>query len=166
MNDEIELTISMLPRMSELFLAMSPDIVDISKIKHYESKFNGLDHLKDQDFETLGLETIRARDLAMDYSYIAKRFADYAHVQYDKKAADLYFTDAAKGLEEKGVKDSHSAREKYIDGAADFVTYKNLRDSWKAFVEWLNQKSDSFLQKHMWVKKQIDVRVSERGGKA
>ncbi len=159
----LELTVSMLPKLNELFFVMSPDFVDITRMLHYESKFNEIQHLKDQDFEMLGLETIRAMDLAADYAYIAKRFAKFAHVQYDKQSADLYFKEAGDALEVAGMKDSHSSREKWIDQNADFVKSKNLRDGWQAFVEWLDHKRDSFLQKHMWIKKQIDMRTAERG---
>lgn len=160
-KDSLELSFKMLSKIGELFNSFNPEFVDLSKLIAYEEKFNRAETVRGEDLEILGMETLRAMDLATDYHYIATRFAKFSHLQYDRKSAHIYFMDAPKFLAASSVKDSHSAREKYADQHVDFLEYKNTRDSWQALCDWLDRKREIFREKHMWIKKTIDQIINK-----
>ena len=158
-EDSLELSFLMLPKIGQLYDSLTPEYVNLSKLRHYEELFGKPESLRGEDLEALGMQTLRAMDLAVDYLYVANRFAKYAHLQYDRKAAHVYFVGAPEYLSKAGVKDSHSARDKYCDQEPSFLECKNLRDSWEALTEWLQNKYQIFNWKHQWVKAQINMIV-------
>lgn len=160
--DTLELTVKMLPKIEDLLVAFTPDYVDFSKIKKYEDDFNEYQSLKFDDIEKLGMDTIRAYDIATDYQYIASRFAKAAHVLLDKTAATIYLSEAPSILDKLKMKDGADARNKVVDQCDEYIKYKNIRDAWNMLVEWLDNKRQSFLNKHNWVKRETLKLVSER----
>ncbi len=160
MPDKIKLDLELLSQVQSKFQELTPDVVDLSEIKEYEGQFNRLERIDCIDFEKLSMNTLRAMDLAADYSYVSKRFADYSHVQVDRVAAFLYFTEAPKYLQANGVKDSDAAKTKYVDQHETYTKVKDIRNSWLALYDWLLAKKEIFQQKHFLVKKRLDQEIT------
>lgn len=161
--DKIELSFDMLAKASELIKIFDAESVDVSKIVNYENNFNKLERLEAEDLEKLGIETITAMDYVTNAKYIAEKLYKECHIEYDRVAASLYFDKSVDFLKQKDVKDTDAARKKFVDQHEEYLTIKGKRDSWAVLVSWLESKNSSFLNKHLWVKKEIDRRIARRG---
>ena len=162
--EKIELSFDMLAKASELIKVLTAEQIDISRILNYEHNFNRLERLEAEDLEKLGIETIAAMDLVANAKYIAEKLHKECHIEYDRVSATRYFDGALEFLKKKGdVKDSDAARKRFVDQDPEYLVIKSKRDSWLALTLWLDNKYNSFLNKHLWVKKEIDRRIARRG---
>lgn len=158
-----ELRSEMLANIGTFFVSMSPESVDISRLKFYEEKFNKFESIPFTEFHNLALESIRAIDLAIDYYYVASRFAKYADLQFDRVSAILFLTKAEAWLSANKIKDSVEARKRFVEQDPEYTNIKMLKDSWDALAQWVFQKKDAFLQKHMWIKKCMEQQLGNSG---
>lgn len=157
----IELNIDLLKRMKDVYHVLSPDHIDLSRIKIYDDKFK--EKITVQDYETFGEETYRAFTLLSDYKRIAYNFAEFIKAKRDEKKSKLFFTEALQYLEANKTKDSATARDCFIDGHPEYVHLVNLRTAWEALYNWLSDKKQDFYEKHLWVKKKMDE-LRNQGG--
>lgn len=155
--ESIELNSELIANMEEYFGAVTPEHVDLSKIKYYENEFNKYETIAAEDIELLGVQTLKAMDLVADYSYVADRFAKHAHVLLDKTAATIYYTTAPAFITKSNSKDGDGARNKFIDQEPGYTNAKDLRDGWLALKDFLDNKYNIFKEKHYWIKKRIQV---------
>ena len=125
-SNEGVLSHKMLPDLANLIFKIKPENVSIKAIQDYDAQFNNFDHITAQDFDTLGMKTIHAMDIAIDWFYVASRFAKYAHTQYDKKSANLYIDIVPAKMASQGVKDTDAGRNRFLDQEEDFVSYKEI----------------------------------------
>lgn len=151
-----ELRSEMLANIGTFFVSISPEAIDLSRLKFYENKFNKFESIPSSEFHNLALETIRAMDLSVDYYYVASRFAKYADLQCDRVYSITFLTKAEMWLTSNKIKDSVEARKKFVEQDPEYTHVKMLKDSWEALAQWIFQKKDIFLQKHMWIKKCMD----------
>lgn len=162
MAKQVELNIADLSDIETYYKNVSPDLVDLSKLKGYEKMFLEIDEIPKSDVEKLAMHSLRAMDIAASYYYVAKRLKDYAHMQYDKLGADVYFNKIPELLKKNDVKDTDAARKRFLDADSTYLEAKDKENAWEALSVYLLQKREDFLQKHMWVKKKIDIFMADK----
>lgn len=157
--ESIELSSELIANLDEYIGVVTPEHVDLSKVKYYEEEFNKNETIQAEDVELLGVQTLKAMDLVADYAYVADRFAKHAHVLLDKAAATIYYTTAPAFITKSNSKDGDGARNKFIDQEPAYTNAKDLRDGWMALKDYLDNKYNIFKEKHYWVKKRIQAMV-------
>lgn len=155
----LELNQTLLANLEKCFDTFSPDYADLSKIRYYDNIFDQPETSQGEDLEKLGQDAIRAMSLATDYYYVATRFAKYASALLDKSEAQAYFIDAPRYLASQGNKDTDAARKMAVAQLDAVLKVRTLKDAWLALADWLNNRFNIYLQKHHWVRKQIDTKV-------